>query len=329
MTTYLGGKFCGHPDAFTIGGKWERPNLTWWIDEPSRVIPRFEIAAMKQRNYATIAAVCRLSFSPAPSWSAGVELVSSWFGAGMAHPGSAAGVVDPAFGGPGDELAHAFLPSDRWDHFLEGDTHTDDSEAWDFAPASDEIDPGTVDLHEALHTVGVGHSTDPLSVMYPRYSGVRRALSDDDKSALIALYGERTTGDGRVQLPPHKLWGSATRGSGARIDGELVADGGSVHAYDHDSTLATPIATAIIDGGTWALDVSPDTARRVRFNIQSAGMLTELSDVWDIVYGGFNEIGLDLNVSGATPTPPTPPARPVAGRYEVTLTGFAVPIDGE
>jgi hypothetical protein len=49
----------------------------------------------------------------------------------------------------------------------------------------------TVALHEVGHSLGLDESTDPLSVMYSPYSGVRAELSDSDIANIRALYGAR------------------------------------------------------------------------------------------------------------------------------------------
>jgi Matrixin len=49
----------------------------------------------------------------------------------------------------------------------------------------------TVALQESGHALGLGNSTDPLSVMYETYSGVRTGLSDSDIANIQSLYGAR------------------------------------------------------------------------------------------------------------------------------------------
>jgi predicted Zn-dependent protease len=49
----------------------------------------------------------------------------------------------------------------------------------------------TVALHEVGHSLGLDESSDPLSVMYSPYSGVRTGLSASDIANIQALYGAR------------------------------------------------------------------------------------------------------------------------------------------
>jgi hypothetical protein len=49
----------------------------------------------------------------------------------------------------------------------------------------------TVMLHEAAHTLGLDHSTNPSSAVYEDYQGPRTGLGGDDVSRIQALYGAR------------------------------------------------------------------------------------------------------------------------------------------
>ena len=51
-----------------------------------------------------------------------------------------------------------------------------------------EIDLETVCLHEGGHLLGLGHSTQPLAVMYAYYSTTKRDLHSDDINGISSLY---------------------------------------------------------------------------------------------------------------------------------------------
>lgn len=92
---------------------------------------------------------------------------------------------DP-FDGPGDVLAHASFPNpyDNRQVFL----HFDDDERWVDSNNSN-VDLLTVAAHEIGHTLGLAHSNDPDSLMFPSYDGPRRFLGDDDIAGIQELYG--------------------------------------------------------------------------------------------------------------------------------------------
>ncbi len=62
------------------------------------------------------------------------------------------------------------------------------------------IEVQTVLGHENGHVAGLGHSTDPASLMFPSYSGAQCALAQDDIDGLTALYG--AAGPTNTPMPP-------------------------------------------------------------------------------------------------------------------------------
>ena len=84
---------------------------------------------------------------------------------------------------------------------------------------------------------------------------------------------------------PHEFYGSAAAGSGPTLDGELVADGTVIIAWDQDGEA---LRRAAVAGGDWVIDVSEGEAARVAFSIEGS----EHSAPYDVVSGARTEVAL-------------------------------------
>ena len=92
-------------------------------------------------------------------------------------------------------LAHAYYPYEFGSSG--GDVHFDEDEAWDpnsHAAAAMPVDFFTVAVHEIGHSLGLSHSPDADSIMFPYYKGKEDGASFnigyDDILAMYELYGE-------------------------------------------------------------------------------------------------------------------------------------------
>jgi matrixin/glucodextranase-like protein len=100
------------------------------------------------------------------------------------------------FDGAGGVLAHTFYPSPPNGEPIAGDMHLDADENWRVGSGTDLF---SVALHEAGHALGLGHSSQPGTVMYPYYH-LLTGLTDDDIAGIRSLYG--SGGNSQPPVPP-------------------------------------------------------------------------------------------------------------------------------
>ncbi|KAM9221757.1 macrophage metalloelastase [Dugong dugon] len=94
---------------------------------------------------------------------------------------------DPCpFNGRGGVIAHAFAPGPG----IGGDVHFDEDEFW--TKSYEGINLFLVAVHETGHSLGLQHSNDPKSIMFPTYGYVNTNtfhLFTDDICGIPSLYG--------------------------------------------------------------------------------------------------------------------------------------------
>ncbi|XP_033628488.1 matrilysin-like [Asterias rubens] len=194
---------CGDPefagvaerDEFRFGlegGKWNKTELTYRITR----IPKH---LSKKTVRRTVRAACNVWSSRSPlrfdEVRSGRADINIKFMGTMDHGDRR------AFWHPLEEVAHGFPPTHPE---LPGDIHLDASENYTFG------DEEGIYLHQLLvhllgHTLGLGHSPDPKSVMNPavRPYDPEFALTKNDMMGLHSLYGRKKRDSVRRQRRHH------------------------------------------------------------------------------------------------------------------------------
>ncbi|XP_053312477.1 collagenase 3-like [Spea bombifrons] len=172
---------CGVPDIgqynfFPRKLKWPRFNLTYRIVNYTPDLAHTDVDRAIKKALKVWSDVTPLNFTRLRTGTADIMVSFGKKEHGDYYP----------FDGPNGLLAHAFPPGDK----IGGDTHFDDDEFFtnDFKGYNLFI----VAAHEFGHALGLDHSRDPGSLMYPVYTYTETnnfVLPDDDVQGIQALYG--------------------------------------------------------------------------------------------------------------------------------------------
>uniref|UniRef100_A0A8C2EAU6 Collagenase 3 n=1 Tax=Cyprinus carpio TaxID=7962 RepID=A0A8C2EAU6_CYPCA len=185
---------CGVPDVaeynhFPRDLKWKNTNVTFRILNYTPDLRKADVDKAVRNAFNVWSRVTPLRFKKLYEGNADIMIS---FGA-KEH-----GDFNP-FDGPEGLLAHAYPPGNG----IGGDTHFDEDETWtkDFH-SKNSFNLFLVAAHEFGHALGMAHSSDPGSLMYPVYSyGKGYPLSEDDIKGIQSLYGENPD-HGRVKPKP-------------------------------------------------------------------------------------------------------------------------------
>ncbi|XP_068440733.1 matrix metalloproteinase-20-like [Clinocottus analis] len=186
---------CGNPDveeySHVQGTRWNKNVITYSIGRYTRDLPRNTVDSLVESAFSVWARASSLTFVRLRARNADimVEFVTN------AH-----GDLYP-FDGPRGTLAHAFGPGLG----VGGDTHFDDDEHWTAGETGFNL--FVVAAHEFGHALGLKHSRNPESLMYPTYKPSRSAnlLSIEDVVNINALY---SPGRGRPNYFSRFGWSS-------------------------------------------------------------------------------------------------------------------------
>uniref|UniRef100_A0A3P8U385 Matrix metallopeptidase 20b (enamelysin) n=1 Tax=Amphiprion percula TaxID=161767 RepID=A0A3P8U385_AMPPE len=180
---------CGVPDVEEYsaiqGTRWNKNVITYSIGRYTRDLPRSTVDSLIESAFSVWARASGLTFVSSHTRSADIMVEFH----GDLYP----------FDGPRGTLAHAFGPGLG----VGGDTHFDDDERWTAGETGFNL--FVVAAHEFGHALGLKHSRNPGSLMYPTYTSLHPAnlLSREDVANINALYTIYTiNNNSRKLLPP-------------------------------------------------------------------------------------------------------------------------------
>ncbi|XP_029923813.1 matrix metalloproteinase-20 [Myripristis murdjan] len=186
---------CGVPDveeySHNLGTRWNKNVITYSIGRYTRDLPRGTVDSLVESALSVWARASSLTFVRSPTRNADIMVEFVSYAHGDLYP----------FDGPRGTLAHAFGPGEG----TGGDTHFDDDEHW--TTGGNGFNLYLVAAHEFGHALGLKHSRNPESLMYPTYKYPRTLslLSREDVANINTLYGPLR---GRPHYFPRYGWSS-------------------------------------------------------------------------------------------------------------------------
>uniref|UniRef100_A0A8C4RP43 Neutrophil collagenase-like n=1 Tax=Erpetoichthys calabaricus TaxID=27687 RepID=A0A8C4RP43_ERPCA len=170
---------CGLSDAEDYGDstRWKNVNLTYKIENYSPSVIPVEVKKIFKSAWRVWSDVTPLRFKARTKKDADIMIS---FQRGDHDDNS-------PFDGHGGILAHAFQPGTG----IGGDVHFDHEEIW--TANSTDYNLFSVAVHEFGHSLGLPHSNDPGSVMFPAYTYLKPndfTLSYEDVQRIQDMYGE-------------------------------------------------------------------------------------------------------------------------------------------
>ncbi|KAL4091773.1 hypothetical protein QTP88_026412 [Uroleucon formosanum] len=199
-------KRCGVPDIslkqkntknkrFVVPSNgWNKRVITYFISNFTPKLSRDGITNEIKRAFTKWSRYSQITFSEVYNANADILITFGVSNHGDQFP----------FDGPGNVLAHAFYPMELG--LLGGDIHFDDSEDWTFDNSYNGVNFYSVAIHEMGHSLGLGHSSEPNSIMNPYYTGPQpQDIGYDDILGMHSLYISRTLPEDHVHFLPSTI----------------------------------------------------------------------------------------------------------------------------
>ncbi|XP_017345686.1 matrilysin [Ictalurus punctatus] len=174
---------CGVPDieeyVYNRGNRWKKNVISYSIGRYTTDLPTKTVDSLIGAALDVWAKASPLRFFRSSSQQADI----------MVEFGSKYHGDNYPFDGPKGTLAHAFDPGEG----IGGDVHFDEDELW--TADSRGFNLYLVAAHEFGHALGLKHSQNPQSLMYPTYRNrqPQNMLSSEDIMNINALYGPSVT----------------------------------------------------------------------------------------------------------------------------------------
>ncbi|KAM9469230.1 collagenase 3-like [Clarias gariepinus] len=190
---------CGVPDieeyVYNRGNRWKKNTISYSIGRYTNDLPMKTVDSLIGAALDVWAKASPLHFFRSFSQQADI----------MVEFGSKYHGDNYPFDGPKGTLAHAFDPGEG----IGGDVHFDEDELW--TADSRGFNLYLVAAHEFGHALGLKHSQNPQSLMYPTYRNrqTQNMLSSEDIMNINALYGPSVTAPYYPRLNwnyPFKSW---------------------------------------------------------------------------------------------------------------------------
>uniref|UniRef100_A0A667WV63 Peptidase metallopeptidase domain-containing protein n=1 Tax=Myripristis murdjan TaxID=586833 RepID=A0A667WV63_9TELE len=206
---------CGVPDVENFSfyprkPKWKKHNITYKIVQYTPDMKREEVESIFRSALKIWSDAAPLTFTKVNNGKADIDISFVRRTHGDFFP----------FDGPKGVLAHAFEPGEG----LGGDVHFDEDETWMKGKQKQGYNLFTVAAHELGHSLGLAHSKDRSSLMYPNYkyfSSAHYTLPKDDVLGIQTLYGKRTS-TMEAQKNPTKCESDFSVDAAAVIGNEIV-----------------------------------------------------------------------------------------------------------